>query len=263
VLVRTTASWSPGTSIRFSVRLHLPHHSKPSSDAFVRLLSSLASFVCSLHKLTSIALFALLHSRSRRSHSLFDLLTCSLLKLTFELQSHSLFDLSTCSLLVFSSQTNFTHTVCVALALSILLLSSSYPRSGASACTVYLEKGSVAPGVMEWDIPAPPEVANLPKHGYTTAAAGGLSPAYDPSIAVSIPGVFSVGEEFTYVAPAPFVECVQLTYLAPLSLITPILLNASSFCGSLSLKSIRVRQLPLAVICLLDVGLKRADYVSH
>ena len=57
--------------------------------------SSLAHVCFRSCGLTSITLFALLHSRSR--HSL-DLLTCSLPKLTFELQSHSLFDLSTCSL---------------------------------------------------------------------------------------------------------------------------------------------------------------------
>ena len=61
---------------------------------------------------------------------------------------------------------------------------------------------------MEWGNPTPQEAANLPAHGYTTSAAGGLSTAHAPSAVACIPGVFSVGEEFTCVN-SPFVLSID------------------------------------------------------
>ena len=70
---------------------------------------------------------------------------------------------------------------------------------GASAASSYLAFGSVEPGVPEWGRPCPPEVARVPTHGYTTAAAGGMQSAHECSSAANVTGTWSFGEEFTCV----------------------------------------------------------------
>lgn len=92
---------------------------------------------------------------------------------------------------------------------------------GASAASSYLSFGSVEPGVPEWGRPCPPEVARVPPHGYTSAAAGGMQSAHECSSAANVTGTWSFGEEFTCVALALLVSydysCVVLLLVITVS----------------------------------------------